>query len=109
MTDTIDLTSRPRLYELERIKANGKTVKIISRVAAEWEKVATRLQFEGHDILRIKKDNHFQTSDACRAMFIEWLEGKGRTPTTWDTVIKALEEAEFGETAGDLRPDVLGV
>ena len=41
-------------------------------------------------------------------MFSEWLEGKGRTPTTWETVIKALEEADLGEVAQDLK-EVLGV
>ena len=56
----------------------------------------------------IKRDNHFQSVDACHAMFSEWLEGKGRTPTTWETVIKALEEADLGEVAQDLK-EVLGV
>ena len=77
-------------------------------MAADWEKLATRLHFEGHEIACIKRDNHFQSVDACRAMFSEWLEGKGRTPTNWETVIKALEEAELGEVAQDLK-EVLGV
>ena len=75
---------------------------MISRAAAVWEKVATRLHFEGHDILTIRKNEH-QAEDACRTMFIEWLEGKGRTPTTWETVIKALEEAKLAEVAKDLK------
>ena len=108
LKDTIDLTSKPRLYELDRIKGNGKTVKVISRTAAVWESVATRLHFEGHEITCIRRDNHYQSIDACRAMFSEWLEGKGRTSTTWETVIKALEEANLGEVAQDLK-DVLGV
>ena len=40
-------------------------------------------------------------------MFSDWLEGKGRQPTTWETLIKALEEADFSEVANDLK-DVLG-
>ena len=75
----------------------------MDRVASKWEEVATRLHFEGHDILSIRRSEHHQVKDACRTMFIEWLEGKGRTPTTWDTVIKALEEAELGEVAKDLK------
>ena len=94
--------SKPRLYQLEYIKVNGKTIRIISRVASEWERVATRLHFEGHDIARIRRDNHLRTSEACRTMFNEWLEGKGRKPTSWGTVIQVLEEAEFSEIAGDL-------
>lgn len=81
---------------------------MISRAAAEWKEVATRLHFEGHEIKSTEKDQHYQTVDACRTVLIDWVEGKGRKPTTWDTLIKALEEAELAELASDLR-DVLGV
>ena len=72
------------------------------RVAAEWEEVATRLYFEGYDIKRIKKDNHHQSREACHAMLSEWLEGNGREPKTWETIIKALEEAQLSEVAKEL-------
>ena len=101
------LESKPQLYELDCIKGNGKTVKVIKRTAPVWEKVATRLYFEGHDILTIRRNEH-QAEDASRTMFIEWLEGKGRTPTTWETVLEALDEAELAEVAQDLK-EVLGI
>ena len=75
---------------------------MIGKAAYGWERVATRLYFEGHDILRIQRDKP-QAEDACRTMFIEWLEGKRRTPTTWETVIQALNEARQGELANDLK------
>ena len=77
-------------------------MKVINKTAHIWKTVATTLHFEGHDILRIGKDEH-QAEDACRTVFIEWLEGKGRTPTTWGTVLQALNEAEQGELANDLE------
>ena len=75
---------------------------VINKTACAWEKVAIRLHFEGHDISRIRR-NERQAEDACRTVFVEWLEGKGRTPTTWDTVLQALNEAEQGELANDLE------
>ena len=36
-------------------------------------------------------------------MFVEWLEGKGRTHTTWETVLQALDEAKQGELVKDLK------
>ena len=106
--EIINLSSKPRLYELDHIIGNGKTVKIISRTAAVWESIATRLHFKGHEIMCIKRDNHFQTEDACRAMFTKWLEGKCRKPTNWDTVIKVLKEVSLGEIVQDLK-QVLGI
>ena len=98
------LASKPRLCELDRITGNhDKTVKVINRAASVWEKVAIRLHFEGYDILTIRKNEHQARKDACHTMFIEWLEGKGRTSTTWETVIKALEEAELAEVAKVLK------
>ena len=95
------MASKPRLHELDLIAGKGKTVNVIDKTACAWEKVATRLHFEGHDISRIRK-NERQAEDACRMMFAEWLEGKGRTPTTWATVLQALNEARQGELAKDL-------
>ena len=86
---------------MDRIKGSGKTVKVIERTAADWECVATTLHFEGHEIKTIRADYN-QSADACRNMFIEWLEGKGRQPITWETVLSALNEAGFGELASEL-------
>ena len=96
------VAGRPRLHELDLIASKGKTVNVIGKAACVWEKVATRLYFEGPDISRIQRDKP-QAEDACHTMFIEWLEGKGRTPTTWETVIQALNEARQGELAKDLK------
>ena len=101
------LAGRPRLCELDLNEDNGKTIRLIRRTAADWEQVATRLHFEVHDIRSLRAD-HRKTFDACREMFMEWLEGKGRSPKTWETVIIALEEADLSEVASDLK-DVLGV
>ena len=97
-------SSLPKLHHLNHIKgSNGKTVKVIKQAAAKWESVATSLHFESHDINCIRKDYPQQSVDACRTVFNEWLQGYGRKPTTWNTVIKALEEAELSELAGELK------
>ena len=81
------------------------TVKVIDRTAAKWKHVATSLHFEGYDIDTIAADEH-QSKDGCHSTFSKWLEGKGRQPTSWETVISALNEAGFGELARELS-DVL--
>ena len=78
-------------------------MRVIKQAAAKWEAVATRLYFEIYDITRIEKEGHSHLTDACRAVFKEWLQGNGRKPTTWNTVFKALEEADLSELAGELK------
>ena len=107
-SDGPNLSSKPCLDELDLIKGNEKTVKILSRSAGYWEQIATRLYFEAEDIVSIGRDHHLHAMDACRKVFIFWLEGKGRSPQTWETIIKVLEEAELSEMASDLKV-ILGV
>ena len=56
----------------------------------------------------IERDHHLQTMAACQKVFMLWLKGKGRSPQTWETIIKVLEEAELSEMASDLKV-ILGV
>ena len=91
------------MSQIDCVEGNDEVIKVIERVAGSWEKVATRLCFEGHDIQRIKRDDRNSCTEACRTMFIEWLRGKGRKPITWETLIKTLKEAEFSEIASDLE------
>ena len=93
----------PRYHELDRLDWHGKSIRIISSAAARWEKIATRLYFDGNEISAIRRDCHFQVEDACRSVLIRWLEGNGRKPTTWDTLIRALVEADLGTLAGELQ------
>ena len=78
-------------------------MRVINQAAAKWKSVATRLHFKIDDLSRIGKDYHQQSQNACQTVFMEWLQGRGRKPTTWDTVIKALEEADLSELAADLK------
>ena len=85
------------------MEGNGKVVKVIDSVAARWEKVAMRLHFNHHVIECIRRDNHHQTTPSCQKMFAEWLDGSGRKPVNWQTLITALQEADFSELASDLQ------
>ena len=93
----------PKLHELDLFEQCSLMVKITDRVAAKWKEVALRLHFEGHDIGVIDRDNHYQSLSACCAMFTRWLDGNGRKPTTWRTLIVALKEANLSTLAEELE------
>ena len=78
-------------------------IKIIDQVAAKWKIVALYLYFESEMIEIIDMDCHHQSVLACRTMFVRWLEGNGRKPTTWRTLITALEDAYISGLAEDLK------
>ena len=45
----------------------------------------------------------YQVVAACRTMFTRWLEGNGRKPTTWRTLIVALKEANLYTLAEEIE------
>ena len=92
------LSSHPKLQDLAFIEGKEKTVRVIQQSAAKWERIATGLHFESYDISRIKKDYN-ECYDACQTVFVEWLNGSGRKPITWNTLIKVLIEVELSELA----------
>ena len=55
------------------------------------------------DIDSFSKLYHQDYYSACRHVFFKWLKGVGRKPTTWMTLITALQEASFGDIAHDLK------
>ena len=96
----IAISDRPKLHQLELFK---QKIRIINKVAAKWMTVALHLNFEDHQIEIIEKDFPNQAVSACRTMFTRWLEGNGRKPTTWETLINALVDAQLYNVAEDLR------
>lgn len=80
---------------------DNKVVRIIATAAADWEKIATRLHFEGFSIASIERDCPHSVESACTKVFTYWLDGNEelREPRTWSTVIKVLKEAELSELA----------
>ena len=100
---SLSISSLPKLHQIDRIEGNGKVVKVIETVAAKWEKVAIRLYFDHNNIDRIKRDSHYQSDPCCRKMFGEWVDGKGRKPVNWQTLITVLSEADCSELSRELE------
>ena len=94
---------RPQEHQLDLVEENGKEVRVIKAIASRWQDVATRLHFDLNDIKCIKRDNHHESKPSCHEMLSLWLNGKGRQPADWETLIKALKEAEFSELAKELQ------
>ena len=101
--ESLNVDSIPKLHQLGYLKQNDKIIRVIKHVAAKWEDVATQLHFEGYDIDAIGRDANHKTDSACRTMFTKWLEGEGHKPTTWRTLITALNEADLSVVAEELN------
>ena len=93
----------PSLHELDLFEQCSVVVRIIDGITAKWKDVALRLHFDGHCTEVIEMSCHYQPVTACRTMFTRWLEGYGRKPKTWRTLIVALKEANLSILAEELE------
>ena len=85
---------RPTLRELQLLQdCDGRQVRVIDSVAPHWKSLATSLGFDGARLQLIDMGAFCQPEDACRDMFIKWLNGERGlcTPITWATLIRCLQ------------------
>ena len=85
-------------------------MEIIATVAAHWQDFGYLLDFDetGRTIDRIAREHQLRPIDCCAAMLREWLEGRGRQPATWATLIDLLKDADINDLAQQLERMVLG-
>ena len=99
----INVGTRPKLKELQALKGqNGVTVvRVIEAAAYSWKALAMALGFSSAQIQNIQRDYPSCSEDACREVFIKWLEGAAddSSPLTWDALIECLKEAKLGDLA----------
>ena len=76
-------------------------------MAADWTSLAIALHLDGADIQRIRLGTHYQPDSAAIQVLQEWLEGKGRKPVNWSTLIVALETSEHSELVKDVKETLL--
>lgn len=99
---------KPEWHELDLLKLNEgrKQLRIVERVAANWEKLAVSLGFNSNRIGIIGRQVHYDPEEACFKMFDKWLNGAHDIkPPKWYYLIKCLEETsvtEFKDLAHDL-------
>ena len=101
------LDEKPRLHQLQRLCRDDVVVNIIRAVAPSWETFALYLTME-RNIINIWKTDSDQVEDATRKLFNHWLDGNGRQPISWKTLIQALHENDLPIIARDVEEILTG-
>jgi len=97
---------RPEVYQLRRLKGKeGRTVKVIEGVAAEWEQLAYTLQFSPAVVRTVRRDTTLDCAAACEEVLYRWVNGAEgtRQPVSWATLIECLRDCDFIMLARDIR------
>jgi len=104
------LSDRPEVYQLMKLKGkNGRTVKVIEGVAAEWEQLAYTLKFSPAVVRNVRRDTTQDCTAACEEVLYRWVNGAEgtRQPVSWATLIECLRDCDFSVLARDLENALL--
>ena len=96
---------RPEVYQLMKLEGKeGRTVKVVEGVAAEWEQLAYTLRFSPAVVRTVERDAKDCTA-ACVEVLYRWVSGAEgtRQPVSWATLIKCLRDCDFVMLARDLE------
>ena len=90
--------------QLQRfVGVSGMVFELVKEVSTDWEKLALAFHLRGEII---REQSQFQVEAACHNILQRWLNGEGRQPVTWGTLVDGLEDIGYGTLAGYLRKEL---
>ena len=79
-------------------------LRLFERIVGKLQRFGTLLLEDetGDKVLAIEQDEK-KTERMCREICRQWLEGKGKQPVTWSTLINVLDQIKLRELATDIQ------
>ncbi len=100
---------KPLLHEIRNFPtAKGKSTDLCARIVDYSQFSSCVLQDEGSQLKGIEAGHGPKPKNIMNEVFSEWMEGKGKNPVSWRTLISCLEMTGFRELAGELRKEIDG-
>ena len=86
---------------LQKVPDTEDLLGLLDEVENEWEKIGKGLEIFGDDLIAAFRDNN---DDRARlsSVLASWKKNKS-TPTTWETIIKVMENIKCNSTANKIR------
>ena len=74
-------------------------------IGPEYEKFGTLLLEDemGNKVNSIAKSKHYIPVDITVEILKQWLQGKGRKPVTWQTLVKCLRDTDLNVLADNIE------
>ena len=95
--------------ELLNFKADDRNINIPREIGSKYQNFGVQLlqEYTSAHIDDLGHQYQRNGEDINRHILQEWLEGRGRKPTTWATLARTLHDIEMGELAAKLEESFL--
>ena len=96
---------RPTLNEFTNFKTTSCTINIAEQIGTNYKILGIQLLEDATGSITdaIEKECHFITVDIILKIFKRWVEGRGRKPITWATLIEVLRNIQLSTLAHDIE------
>ena len=81
---------------------------ISKKVGNSWRSLLTQLGEDSATIEGFRLDAPGNTKEACFKGLVHWWNGNADEPVTWETLLKALRDADMKGYADDLEKELKG-
>ena len=95
-------SDKPTMSQLENLHAeSGDNIRIIEKIRAKYHPLALLLMNDERGVITsaIINTQTRQPNKITRTILSRWLQGKGRHPLSWSTLIAVLHKIELSELA----------
>ena len=95
----------PTLETLRNFPVINGHIDIAAEIGTDYNKFGTLLLEDkiGNIVHIIAKSKHYITVDITVEILKQWLQGKGRRPVTWQTLVKCLRDTDLNTLAGNMK------
>lgn len=92
------------MTELLRFQAGDCHINIPREVGTKYHNLGAQLLLKSFGYIRsLERELHENAERINCQIFQEWLDGKGRKPTSWTTLVGVLSDIEMGELANKIE------
>ena len=94
----------PTLDALRHFPVKDRFIDIAKKIATDYKLFGTQLlkDSDGNEV-RIIEMKHGDPVDITVEILKQWLQGKGRKPVTWQTLVKCLQDTNLNVLADDME------
>ena len=93
------------MMELLEFKGRSKVLKLPTEIGTATTKFGIHLLQDetGTRVSSILESNQYRTEKANQQLLMEWVQGRGKTPISWKTLVSVLDSAELHVLAQEIR------
>ena len=92
------------MAELLHFQSGDSHINIPREVGTKYHNLGVQLLLESFGYIRsLERELHENAERINCQIFQEWLDGKGRKPSSWGTLVRVLSDIEMGELANKIE------